>query len=535
MADVVVEPAPEPELVAEPRFCARCERRSCVCICAALPSRPVALRHCKVLVLQHWREEKRATGTVRLLQLCLAEGCMSVLVDRMGVQRGQSTPEMSRALTQQRRARQLAMQSGRSGDRGCLEAAETAAMFPELGRALGLLPPLPGLAQCPSPPLLLFPGEGSRSLETVLAEEKQRADSSAASDLMGRSACQPSHAAGSRAGAGAGGQSLLQQQLVLIVVDGTWNQARQLLKRHGPALRLATRVMMMDCGSSRMAKIRLRQPGAGCVSTVEALAAALHCIEREDSSSCAQLSPHSQEHTAPAADTADRNTHQTVDSLSDASASVVLLRVFDEAVRQQGRYVPAGPLAAGPESTQRRGSTVLPHLPLAQPKPHAHTSAHTVAGAWGFCVSEHSALTASVKLVPTVPLALWEAALLSDTLDRATALSVGLFWVRPCALSLLLLWIQSESSFAGRRARVRRRQSLVRTQPSCHQVLALRSRAQCDKPHHLVGLAGAERNTGERRKRGHRLAALTVREIYRRCAGDPSASDLNVARADAQQ
>ena len=208
----------------------------------------------------------------------------------------------------------------------------------------------------------------------------------------------------------------------------------------------ATRVMMMDCGSSRMAKIRLRQPGAGCVSTVEALAAALHCIEREDPSSYAQLSPHSQEHTAPTADSAARNAHETADGFSDEPASVALLRAFDEAVRQQGRYVPAGPLAAGPESTQRRGCTVLPHLPLAQPKPHMHTSAHTVAEAWGFCLSEHSALTASVTLVPTVPLALWEAALLADTLGRAAALSVGLFWVRPGACSLLcyLLWIQPE-------------------------------------------------------------------------------------------
>jgi hypothetical protein len=236
MADVVAEPAPEPEPAAEPRSCARCERRSCVCICAALPSRPVPLRRCKVLVLQHWREERRATGTVRLLQLCLAEGCSSVLVDRMGMQRGRSTPELSRALTQQRRARQLAMQSGRSGDRGCLEAAETAAMFPELGRALGLLPPLPGLAEGSSPPLLLFPGEGSRSLETVLAEEEQRAASNAPSDMVGRSACQ--HAAAGGAGAGVGGQPPLRQQQVLIVVDGTWNQARQLLKRHGAALRL---------------------------------------------------------------------------------------------------------------------------------------------------------------------------------------------------------------------------------------------------------------------------------------------------------
>ena len=68
------EPGPEPEPAAQApagRFCARCERRTCVCICAALPAAPVPLRRCKVLMLQHWREDrkKKATGTVRLLKL----------------------------------------------------------------------------------------------------------------------------------------------------------------------------------------------------------------------------------------------------------------------------------------------------------------------------------------------------------------------------------------------------------------------------------------------------------------------------------
>lgn len=436
---LVAEPAPEPqpEGGAAPRFCARCERRSCVCICAALPAQPFALRHCKVLMLQHWREDrkKKATGTVRLLKLCLAEGSMSVLVDAMGMQPGESTPELSRALTQQRKARREAMRSGESGDRGCLGAVETAAMFPELGRALQLLPQLPGVVACPLPPLLLFPGEGSTSLEAVLAEEERA--SSTTTDKIDSTGCPQT--AGKYSTTGRCGQphpQPPQQQRALIVVDGTWNQARQLLKRHRPALRLATRVMMMDCGSSRMAMIRLRQPGAGCVSTVEALAAALHCIEREDPTSHdrpTSKSLHGPERDAAAAvtGTAAGNDLEEVDA--NAGMSAVLLRVFDEAVRQQGRYVPAGPLAEGLESTQGRGYTVLGHLPLAQPRPppHTHTSAKHVSEAWGFCVSEHNALTASSTLVPVVPLALWEAALLAGTLDRVAAQMVGLFWVRP--------------------------------------------------------------------------------------------------------
>ena len=297
------EPGPEPEPAAQApagRFCARCERRTCVCICAALPAAPVPLRRCKVLMLQHWREDrkKKATGTVRLLKLCMAEADLSVLVDRMGMQQGE-TSEVSRKLALQRAERQQAMQRGEAGDRGCLTAAETADMFPELGRALGLLPRLPGSAAAAAaaahqlPALLLFPGERSRELESVLegelleaAEAVDTALHQASAAAAGSSAVGKAEerlvAAGRSADSGhqrrCEGNALsfltdetrgvflacsakpreiaddcLQRQArdqhsetwkngpengalfrrALIVVDGTWNQARQLLKRHG--------------------------------------------------------------------------------------------------------------------------------------------------------------------------------------------------------------------------------------------------------------------------------------------------------------
>ena len=49
----------------------------------------------------------------------------------------------------------------------------------------------------------------------------------------------------------------------------------------------------------------------------------------------------------------------------EGSAAAVLLRVFDEAVDQQARFVPAGGLARS-EATQQRGAVVAAHLPLAE-------------------------------------------------------------------------------------------------------------------------------------------------------------------------
>lgn len=110
---------------------------------------------------------------------------------------------------------------------------------------------------------------------------------------------------------------------------------------------------------------------------------------------------------------------------------------------------------------------MLPHLPIAQPKvpTEAHASAHSVDEAWGFCLSEHSALTAITTLVPVVPLVLWGDSLVGGILDQAAALEVGLLW--------------------------------------------------CSGPE--AAAAGAEANTRERRKRGHRYVALTAKEIFKAC------------------
>ena len=74
------------------RFCSRCERRTCVCICASLPTAPLRLHRCRVLVLQHWRENKnkKGSGTAHLAKLCIAD--VSVLVDRMGMREGGGVP-----------------------------------------------------------------------------------------------------------------------------------------------------------------------------------------------------------------------------------------------------------------------------------------------------------------------------------------------------------------------------------------------------------------------------------------------------------
>jgi len=94
------------------------------------------------------------------------------------------------------------------------------------------LDPAPGSA-------LLFPGESARDLAQLAREEPPTA---------------------------------------LVVLDGTWSQARGLL-RENPALRDLPRVGLTSAGPSRY-RIR-REPRGGYVSTIEAIVAALRLLEPE--------------------------------------------------------------------------------------------------------------------------------------------------------------------------------------------------------------------------------------------------------------
>ena len=392
-------PAAEPAAQRR-QHCGRCSRPPSVCVCAALPVAPLRLRHCRVILLQHWREakEKKIMGTAPIVRLCLEAGSIDVLVDR--------TPSAA-------------------GDNG-LTARATAALFPELGRAMGIAttedeggPPPAGATALP--PLVLFPGPGALPLEGLLHSERQQDPDTAPS--VGDS----------------------DRRRVLIVLDGTWKQAKQLWWRHRAALSRARRVVLMNAGTSRFEKIRRREPALGCVSTLEALAAALALLERS-------ARPRGRTGAGGGAAAAD----VWIGSMPDDPESVAdaLIAAFDELVRVQSRFVP-GPLVAE-DFPDRRGTSpaavptpaaaasaapalrtsspsVLASVPRAVTAGGTDTSRETRRGprvrAYAMCLTRTCPLTASQTLVPVGIVDPGVAARAAGgALSEREALAAGLLW-----------------------------------------------------------------------------------------------------------
>ncbi len=325
-----MEPEPEPQ--ESRRLCQGCQRPPAVCICSALPARPLHLRHCRVLVLQHWREaaKKKVMGSGPLVRLCLDPSSVHLLVDEMGREAAAPTRE-----------------SGRSVATPSLGSDETAALHQELGRALGL-------AGAPAPrlqPLLMFPGKGAVPLEQAL--------------LDGSTAHPESVQAPLRAADGIGrcsGDGNDDKRRVLIVLDGTWQQAKKLWRRHRLALAAAQRVVIVGCGTSRFAAIRRREPALGCVSTLEALSIALGIME-------------------------------------GSTVAETLLAAFDAMVLAQSRFVPAGLVA---EDYQKQQVEVTVALAPGRATRSELTAARTTgrARAYAICLTRHCSLTGVSTLVP---------------------------------------------------------------------------------------------------------------------------------------
>ena len=376
-------------------LCARCSRPPAVCVCAALPGRPLLLRRCRVVLLQHWREakKKKIMGTAPIVTLCCDPGGVAVLVDHMASDDGTDA----------------------------LTAAATAALFPELGRALGIVAPTPP----PLPPLLLFPGEGARSLSAVLGEQAAvQSTAASASDAAEK-----------------------DDRQVLIVLDGTWKQAKQLWWRHRVALERAQRVVIMGAGASRFEKIRRREPAPGCVSTLEALAAALALLEASTTAAAGSVD-----------DTAEGTDGMSAAGGRQESVADVLLRAFDELVQVQSRFVPA-PLC--PEDYHKqRVSASGPALPLATEEPvvpaqHEAAAATSDCGstlhhrvrAYAMCLTRTCALTATKSLVPVGVSDPGFAARMAAAGDDCSSLSEGE------ALAAGLLWCTQTEAAAACQAR----------------------------------------------------------------------------------
>lgn len=95
------------------------------------------------------------------------------------------------------------------------------------------------LADANAPPILLFPGEESRDLDAHPPEGP----------------------------------------VTLVVIDGTWSQAKKLLK-HNPLLQQLPRYSLAPAQPSRY-RIR-REPAPHCISTIEAIVAAVEALEKRD-------------------------------------------------------------------------------------------------------------------------------------------------------------------------------------------------------------------------------------------------------------
>lgn len=326
-----MELEPEPE---QRRFlCQGCQRPSAVCVCTALPSKPLQLRRCRVLVLQHWREaaRKKVMGTGPLVRLCLDSSSVRILVDEVG-----------------RGAGALDRKSASASATRSLDEEETVALHPELGRALGLAgSPMPRLQ-----PLVMFPGKGAVLLEQALGSVQTHAESAMVAARTGAatvSSCSDD------------GDGDSDGRRVLIVLDGTWQQAKKLWRRHHAALASAQRVVIVGCGASRFAAIRRREPALGCVSTLEALSMALGTME----------SP---------------------------KVSEVLLAAFDAMVLAQSRFVPA---ALAPEDYHKQQVAVP--AAIAPPAAKSQAPASQATGrvrAYAVCLTQHCRLTGVCTLVP---------------------------------------------------------------------------------------------------------------------------------------
>jgi DTW domain-containing protein YfiP len=338
-----MEPELEPkqELEQGRRLCQGCQRPPAVCICNSLPAKPLQLRCCRVLVLQHWREaaKKKVMGTGPLVRLCLDPDSVDVLVDEMG------------------REAAPTRESGRTVATPSLDEDETAAIHPKLARVLGI-------AGAPTPmlqPFVMFPGRGAVPLEQAIGSSKAHPESvlvpDRARDSITRRCSGDSDITGRCSGDSEDGQ-----RRVLIVLDGTWQQAKKLWRRHRLALASAQRVVIVGCGTSRFAAIRRREPALGCVSTLEALSMALGTME-------------------------------------SSTVAETLLAAFDAMLLAQSRFVPAGLVAEDYHKQQVAVPVALaPGRATSSELTTARTSGRV--RAYAMCLTRHCPLTGLTSLVP---------------------------------------------------------------------------------------------------------------------------------------
>ncbi|CAM9572980.1 unnamed protein product [Ectocarpus sp. 12 AP-2014] len=179
-------------------LCERCRRAREMCLCSSLPAEamPTSTRF---VILQHPAEtKKRVTGTVPLVLHCLAN-CTRVVM-----RYDYSEEDLRKALG-------VEVAIDRSPERVSERSSER-----ENSASTGT-------------PLLLFPCPGAEYLEDIAASRDQPAPS--AQPFPPTSAAAAAAVALATGGGGGGGGE------VVVLVDGTWSQAKQILSRYPSLLR----------------------------------------------------------------------------------------------------------------------------------------------------------------------------------------------------------------------------------------------------------------------------------------------------------
>ncbi|CAM9948217.1 unnamed protein product [Ectocarpus sp. 4 AP-2014] len=185
-------------------LCERCRRAREMCLCSSLPAEamPTSTRF---IILQHPAEtKKRVTGTVPLVLHCLAN-CTRVVM-----RYDYSEQDLRKALG-------VEVAIDRSPERVSEISSER-----ENSASTGT-------------PLLLFPCPGAEYLEDIAASRDQPAPSAQPFPPTPAAATAAAELATGGGGGGGGGGGE-----VVVLVDGTWSQAKQILSRYPSLLRLRT-------------------------------------------------------------------------------------------------------------------------------------------------------------------------------------------------------------------------------------------------------------------------------------------------------
>ena len=153
------------------RMCSRCHRPiPGACICESLPTEPIALHKCRILVLQHPQELKRKNRSLPLLQLSLVS------------------------------------QTNTGNDNNDSNDSNSYSLHVSVGRRLGTQTSFQSILDDESEPLLLlYPGPGAMSLEEAMHKLKQETNNNHLNHTLP-----------------------MAKKVNILVLDGTWKYSKEM-------------------------------------------------------------------------------------------------------------------------------------------------------------------------------------------------------------------------------------------------------------------------------------------------------------------